>query len=262
MQRTKVKCDICGREISKSNITKHLKSHENDQERLLKSNGKYKLNHDGLICQFCGKECKNRNSLCNHERLCKENPDRQNSIIVGFNDKGHKAWNKGLTKDTDDRVKRSSESVKTTVLDKISTGWVPAFATKEYWTEDRKKQQSEKRKKFLLENPEKHPNRILASNRKNYSYLENIVSKWLDDNDIKYERQFVYPFKDSNRYVDFYIKDYNLFIEVDGEYWHKNSIDIDTLKDELALNDGITTLRISSKENINNTLNNYFKNKI
>ena len=29
------------------------------------------------ICQFCGKECKNPNSLRNHERLCKANPNHQ-----------------------------------------------------------------------------------------------------------------------------------------------------------------------------------------
>lgn len=27
-------------------------------------------------CKFCNKECKNDNSLRNHERLCKQNPDR------------------------------------------------------------------------------------------------------------------------------------------------------------------------------------------
>lgn len=28
-------------------------------------------------CQYCGRECKNLNSLKNHERLCHSNPDRQ-----------------------------------------------------------------------------------------------------------------------------------------------------------------------------------------
>ena len=28
-------------------------------------------------CKYCGKECKNDNSLRNHERLCKQNPSRQ-----------------------------------------------------------------------------------------------------------------------------------------------------------------------------------------
>lgn len=30
-----------------------------------------------FICKYCGKECINANSLRNHERLCKENPNRQ-----------------------------------------------------------------------------------------------------------------------------------------------------------------------------------------
>ena len=30
-----------------------------------------------LLCTYCKKECKNPNSLRNHERLCKLNPDRQ-----------------------------------------------------------------------------------------------------------------------------------------------------------------------------------------
>ena len=28
-------------------------------------------------CSYCGKECKNKNSLSNHERLCKKNPNHQ-----------------------------------------------------------------------------------------------------------------------------------------------------------------------------------------
>ena len=34
-----------------------------------------------LICKYCNKECKNDNSLRNHERLCKSNPDRQSTIV-------------------------------------------------------------------------------------------------------------------------------------------------------------------------------------
>ena len=57
-----------------------------------------------FICKFCGKACKNANSLRNHERLCKLNPNRQESSWTKFN-KEHEPWNKGLTKDTDERVK-------------------------------------------------------------------------------------------------------------------------------------------------------------
>lgn len=53
-----------------------------------------------LICKFCKKECKNENSLRNHERLCKENPNKQHSSLSLYhqsgNSKGRIAWNKGL----------------------------------------------------------------------------------------------------------------------------------------------------------------------
>lgn len=113
MTRTKVKCDICGQEISKSNITKHMQRHEEHPESFELS--KYKLDHDGLECQYCGRLCKSRNSLCNHERLCKQNPDRQvveKKTIEGFNNKGRTPWNKGLSKYNDERVAQNCKSIK------------------------------------------------------------------------------------------------------------------------------------------------------
>ena len=41
------------------------------------------------ICKFCGKECKNKNSLAQHERRCKENPNRVESPFVKFNKEGN-----------------------------------------------------------------------------------------------------------------------------------------------------------------------------
>jgi hypothetical protein len=35
-----------------------------------------------LLCKFCNKEGKNKNSLSNHERLCKLNPDRQETALM------------------------------------------------------------------------------------------------------------------------------------------------------------------------------------
>ena len=34
-----------------------------------------------MNCKFCNKECKNANSLRNHERLCKLNPNRQRTCF-------------------------------------------------------------------------------------------------------------------------------------------------------------------------------------
>ena len=91
----RVECPLCGRKITKINITKHLRSHEihpEHQEKLLKA---YHLDHDDLFCKYCGKECKNKHSLIQHEIRCKDNPDSVKISTpaprVGFNNKGRVA---------------------------------------------------------------------------------------------------------------------------------------------------------------------------
>lgn len=67
---------------------------------------KFNQENSNLFCVHCGKQCKNLNSLTNHERLCPKNPDR---VYVSYT-KGKPAWNKGLTKETDARVKKCGET--------------------------------------------------------------------------------------------------------------------------------------------------------
>lgn len=57
-------------------------------------------------CQYCRKICKNENSLRNHERLCKLNPNHQEH--TGFN----YGWTKGLSKETNEGLRHISESLK------------------------------------------------------------------------------------------------------------------------------------------------------
>ena len=261
MQRTKVVCTSCGREISKSNFNRHQLAHLNNPKAFLdKSN--YALTHEGLTCQFCGKECKNRNSLCNHERLCKLNPNHQLSSFVALNEKIRrgevKQWNAGLTKDTDERVAKNAESLSSALQQKVSAGWKPYFASDEFWTADMRAQKSAEKIQLFKEHPELHPNRKLASN-KSMSYPEQITANWLSDHNISYECQYRTVFNDKNRYVDFYLADYKLYIEVDGEYWHAKSTEIDAAKDLFALQkQGINTLRIKPKLGIEKQLSQFF----
>ena len=112
MQRTKVACQYCGKEISRSNINRHEESCKNSVKKV-----SYALDHDGLVCKFCGKDCKNRNSLCNHERMCKMNPTRQQGVGFESFNTDRKAgnvstWNKGLTKETSSGVLKRSITLK------------------------------------------------------------------------------------------------------------------------------------------------------
>ena len=71
---------------------------------------------ENYICKFCGKVCKNANSLRNHERLCKKNPDKQNSNFIKYNNEIRtglrKSSNFGKTKETNDDIRIATEKRK------------------------------------------------------------------------------------------------------------------------------------------------------
>lgn len=66
------------------------------------------------ICKYCGKVCKNKNSLVQHEIRCNKNPNKiDTSKCFGINSqKGHVAWNKGLTKYDDPRIAKYGTTYK------------------------------------------------------------------------------------------------------------------------------------------------------
>lgn len=70
-----------------------------------------------LYCKFCGKECKNINSLTQHQIKCQKNPNRYGlrpkESYINLSDESRKklGWSKGLTKETDERVLHNSIGV-------------------------------------------------------------------------------------------------------------------------------------------------------
>ena len=68
----KTACNICGKLFDVANIKKHEASCGK-----AKKETQYHVSHDGLNCIFCGKLCKHKNSLAQHELRCKENPSRK-----------------------------------------------------------------------------------------------------------------------------------------------------------------------------------------
>ena len=196
----------------------------------------FKSKPDGWECCWCKAKFKTREQLKQHKH------DEHSEIIhSGY------AWNKGLTKETSEKVKQYAE----TLSNNIKTGKVKQNHHK--WTDEERKIQSERKKKLYSEHPEKHPNAKLAGNRYKMTYPEQVTFDWLNEHSIKNEHNYHFVTEKFNRYIDFYLTDLNIFIEVDGEYWHMDKQkDID--KDNDALNCGIKTIRIKPKLNIRKQL--------
>lgn len=174
-------------------------------------------------CQYCGKECKNLNSLKQHEARCKNNPDRMKNI---GNQKGRVAWNKGKTKETDERVRKCGETYHKNYKEGKIIPWCLG-KTKE--TDERLRALTEKVSntvKTKLENGEWHTS---FSKSRTYMYKgvqlygewEVNFAKYLDSKNIIWERPtkyFDYEYEGENHkyYPDFYLPAYDLYIEIKG----------------------------------------------
>lgn len=106
------------------------------------------------------------------------------------------------------------------------------------WTPERRKAQSESKKKLYAEHPEKHPNRKLANNRQKMSYPERLVYDWLTSQNI----EFIHQRKIDKYYVDFTIG--SLCIEIDGKYFH--DVEYDKIRDARLTELGFSVRRISA----------------
>ena len=103
------------------------------------------------ICKYCGRICKNDNSLRNHERLCKENRDRQ--ILVSNFIKWNKyRRGKNLQKSSNQYKKAKELGYKITCS--IETRRKLSKASKgKYHTKESKKKISLRMKDIAKDNP-------------------------------------------------------------------------------------------------------------
>ena len=82
--------------------------------------------------------------------------------------------------------------------------------------------------------------------RKKETSIEIKIKEILINNKIVFKKNFYVSFNGKKRFYDFYLKDYNLLIEADGDYWHSNPL----------------IFKILNESQQKNKLNDEFKNKI
>lgn len=179
------------------------------------------------ICQYCNKECKNSNSHKNHERTCPSNPNRKyNNGMLGK--KGANQWTKA--KETGIEYKISEESRKK---------WSES-SSKYRHTERTKEIISEKRKKFLEENPDKVP--YVLNHHSKISYPEQYFLDCFSD--ISENKKF--RFRVHTYELDFANPKEKLYLEIDGEqhYLDKRIVEHDKKRNEKLLQLGWQGIRV------------------
>lgn len=181
------------------------------------------------VCVYCGKQCKNKNSLVQHEIRCKENPDR----IVATGNKI--VWTEERKKEHSRKIKEGIEKsdyipgqqLTDEVKAKISKSSKEHH--KKYWTEENRKKHSEAMKRAVKNNPDSYSASNVSGRTKTIEYngfklkgaWELSTAIWLDENDIKWTNEvngFNYKWDGSirNYFPDFYLPEKDLYIEVKG----------------------------------------------
>ncbi len=89
------------------------------------------------------------------------------------------------------------------------------------------------RNKERLEEALKAAHRAIGRNHLGKTFLEKKIEWWLNKEGINYEPQKYFNNGDRRFWVDFYLPDYNLIVEADGEFWHKKKSDVKERDNEL-----------------------------
>lgn len=188
-----------------------------------------------FICKYCGKECKNKNSLVQHEIRCKENPDRIKSGFELYNDRGHKGYNQ-YTKAKELGIESPNVSKET--REKISKIWKG-----KHLPEEVKNKISESQRKYYLEHPDKIPYKLWHSSEVSYpeKYFKEVFKN--ENINLKYHLQIgLYE-------LDFYNEDTKKYVEIDGgTHYKKNVKEIDKRKDNYLNSLGWLGIRIKWDE--------------
>lgn len=149
-----------------------------------------------FICRFCGQERKNKNSLRSHERLCKENPNKQKSNLAKYTEKGHKSSNQFI----------KARELGLPIPKGTMEGKPGTWKGKKH-TEEQKRKISETQKKNFKESGAKSIWHTQLENRKSFA------EQYFDT---------CFPNLKQNYHVDRYFLDLanpekKLYIEIDGE---------------------------------------------
>ena len=206
-----------------------------------------------LTCKFCSKECKNNNSLKNHERLCPSNVDR--IYINGMlGKKGSNQYIKARELGLSDPVMSDETRLKISI------------ANNRIWTDEQKTNQSIKMKATVKKYPESYSKSNVSGRTKLYDVIDSngnptkvkgtwelIVANYLTDKNIHWINDiegFPYEWNGTRLYYpDFYCKDLDLYVEVKGYETER-----DRCKWQVVHN-----LLVLRKEEINQIKTNKFK---
>lgn len=182
-----------------------------------------------FICKYCGKECKNKNSLAQHEIRCKYNPNKI-AMTSNFIEYNKKVKEGNIDKQYTNQFTKAKELglpqpiITEETREKLGRAWRGKMLPTEM-----KEKISEGMQKAVRLYPDSYSSSNVNGRVKKVVYKNIILDSqwevdfaiWLDENKIIWERPnkgFEYNYKDKKHiyYPDFYLPQLDIYVEVKG----------------------------------------------
>ena len=174
-------------------------------------------------CKYCSKICANGPGLGKHEAHCKQNPNR---ITVSRKNNpfhaGHTPWNKGLTKDSDERLLKKGEQRR----NRYASGELVGSMKGKHHSEQTKEKLSNIAKQNNFGGHFYRGGEVINGVKLESSYEVTLV-KSLIENNIRWEKPKCFYYLDLNnkkhRYLpDVYLPDYDIYLDPKNDYLIEN----------------------------------------
>jgi hypothetical protein len=182
-----------------------------------------------MKCKFCSKEMKNIGGLTIHEKYgCSLNPNRlyRKSNFVEYNERVN---NGELEKKFTNQFTKAQELGIECVVSEQTKLKISNASKKQVWTTERKQKHSESMMNAVRQHPESYSAKNVCGRTKKIQYKGfNLTGKWeydvaryFDKHDISWTNKispFEYKWENKirNYFPDFYLFDFDLYIEVKG----------------------------------------------
>lgn len=182
-----------------------------------------------MKCKFCSKEIKNVGGLAVHEKYgCEFNPNRiiRNSNFVEYN---KKVKTGEIEKKFTNQHTKGKLTGKEYVVSDVTRMKISYASRNQQWTEQRKQNHSERMMQVVKDNPQSYSAKNICGRTKKIEYngfyltgkWEYDVARYFDKNGISWTNKvspFEYEWKNKirNYFPDFYLFDFDLYIEVKG----------------------------------------------
>jgi len=222
-------CDFCGKTFQKirSQRAHRLRCKSNTARKIERKprsdKGKSKSIGEKVPCNLCEK-IYSEHGLKSHMWKA-HGPGRDHNPNAGYKS-GRQAWNKGLTKETSESLAKAAKRLK--------ERWANKEITCHFTPEGRKRLSESAKRRGIGGGHYPHPNKGERYNGVWFdSKWEVRLAKSLDENLVRWERPsrgFTWTDEGRKYYPDFYLPDYNVFLEPKNDYLQKK----DKLKIEEA----------------------------